>query len=548
LSRQKKVRKGEEQPAIPFSFRPEWVPILFAFFVLALAPRLYGSLTFGANLDGPGTFQVINYDEGGSCRAALGAFKYPTFVGQQIVAIASALGYAPPRTPTGRQWEKSYCQSRPLIVIQRVYSAILGSLTVVLLGLISLMTWPNRAEIAWTACALLALSSFHVAQSHSGTVDASQVFFIYLLVSILTYVVASPRQWSLILSPMALICAVWVKWYVFAVFAYAGVLAQLDFKKRSVRGVAVVVAVVAVGAVALGWDDIMEVISRRRALFWGNETTRFGTGYANIGTWRRWIRNAVNLPVVHIVGLGLPACLFVWTGLKHALADRVRRPLWLAHAPAAVYGAYMLLLGPITYYRYYLPLFPVTVLLASYGFWESGWSRRKLFLILFLIYPALLTLDSEYNYRNDPRREVRPWYAKHSDARLYATYYVVPPKAAKQVRLFNPDSYLRYGNRYLGAADYLILSENWYDTAFPNELNGPIAWRPEWLIKTTPEYALTYRRILSNQDPSLKLEVEFKLKHFMPEFLLHRLFYGSFQLFVGDLRIYRVVAESEPTS
>ena len=67
--------------------------------------------------------------------------------------------------------------------------------------------------------------------------------------------------------------------------------------------------------------------------------------------------------------------------------------------------------------------------------------------------------------------------------------------------------------------------------------------RPQWLIKTKPAHVIAYRRILSGLDPNLQLEEEFNLTHFMPEFLVHRFFYGSFQLFIGDIRIYRIVSK-----
>jgi hypothetical protein len=315
-----------------FRFEPKWALILLGLFALSLAPRLYGGLTFGADLDGPGTFRIVNYDEGGSCRAALGDFTYPTFVGRQVVAIASLLGHGPPDRAFGGQRAKAYCQSRPLIVIQRAYSAVAGALTVVLVGLLGLMMWPRRPEIAWTACALLGLSSFHVAESHSGTVDAPQVFFIYLFTTVLVYGLVSEKKWPLFLSPLFLVGAVWVKWYVFAVFAYAAILPRLNFRRRALSYATVLGGMVALAVLLVGWDSIAEVLGRRgSALIWGNETSRFGSGYGNIGTWRRWIRNSVNLPVVHIVGLGLPACLFVWNGIKHAVGDLENRLPWLAH-------------------------------------------------------------------------------------------------------------------------------------------------------------------------------------------------------------------------
>ena len=107
------------------------------------------------------------------------------------------------------------------------------------------------------------------------------------------------------------------------------------------------------------------------------------------------------------------------------------------------------------------------------------------------------------------------------------------------------EQYLIYGSKYLEAADYLILSENWYDNAFPNELNGPIVWNPEWAIKTRAKHVVAYREILADRNEMLKLEKVLRLQHFMPEFLLHRWLYGTFQLFIGDLRIYSIVKPAD---
>jgi len=102
------------------------------------------------------------------------------------------------------------------------------------------------------------------------------------------------------------------------------------------------------------------------------------------------------------------------------------------------------------------------------------------------------------------------------------------------------EHYIEIGPPYLWSAAYVILSENWYDTAFANELNGPLVRRPEWLIKTRPENVVAFRRILAGRDPNLELVAEFDLFHATPEMWLHHRFYGTFQLFVGDLKIYAV--------
>ena len=522
-----------------FEFRRGWWPVLAGIFVVSLCLRLYGGLTFGFDLDGPGTFKVINFDEGGSCRAVQGGFSYPVFIGHQVVALASMAGRPPADTDTGARAGKRYCQSEELILIQRGYSATAGALTVVLTAMLALMMWPWRPQIAWTVAALLGLSNFHIAQSHWGTADAPQVFFIVLLTAVITYGLVSGKRWPFLLSPLFLIAAIWAKLYAFAIFAYAFVLDRLDLRHSWKRHLTWLVPAALLGALLVLWNlDRLEPAFRR--FIWGGESSRFGSGYAAIGTWRRWIRNAVNLPLVHIVGLGLPAAVFAVLGLRRAIGQTGDRLLWLVHAPAAAYVLHMLLLGPATYYRYYLPLFPTVALLSAYGFWQSRWARRKLWVWLFCLYPLLLTVDSEAVYRNDPRRRLGAWFEEHGRPAFYHSFYVSPPRTARRTALFDMDRYLRGGAAYLGAAGYVILSENWYDTAFANELNGPISWKTDWLIKTKPDHAEAYRRILSGRDPRLRLETEYDVRHFTLEFLLHRRFYGTFQLFVGDLKIFEV--------
>jgi hypothetical protein len=64
---------------------------------------------------------------------------------------------------------------------------------------------------------------------------------------------------------------------------------------------------------------------------------------------------------------------------------------------------------------------------------------------------------------------------------------------------------------------------------------------PERLVKTKPEYVEFYRNTLAGNHPVLELERAIDVQNFMPELLLHKWLYGTFQMFVGDIKIYRVV-------
>jgi len=552
---------------------------LAAIFILALLPRLYSALTLGWGWDGPGSFSLVNFDEGGSCRAALGGFDYTPFVGLQTIGIASALDLAPPDGIAGdHRAVKAYCHSPGHLLVARSYSAVSGALTAVLIALIALVLVPGTPAVAWTAGTLVALSGFHIAESHSGTVDAPSVFFIYLFIALLVYGVARRSAPALWLSPLLFALAVWVKYWAFAVFAFlallplrawrymsdgmsprriaallvatallAGLMSNLEFRqaglfpllaawylvipwRRIRRGMVVVWLLLP----ALVW--LVSQIGPVEHFTSGTATGRFGSSYGAIG-WHKWPRNLLNLPFVLLVGLGLPACLFLPSGMRAVLRGDGDVRAWYCLLPFALFALYMAFVAPVTYYRHYLALLPVAALLAAYGLHATRWGRRPWFVVLFLAWPTLLAWDLVADYHRDPRIALRDWYAAHTGAQVFVSYYVNPP--AGNNLLFKPE-YADGDAAKLHRADYLVLSENWYDTAFANELNGPLTGDLSRLVKTTPAYAEFYRDALAGRHPHLQPEATLPVRNFMPELVLHKRLYGTFQLFVGDLRIFRV--------
>jgi hypothetical protein len=562
-----------------------YVLYLAALFVVALLPRLYGAHMVGWNWDAPGSFTLINFDEGGSCRAALDGFDYSTFIGRQTVAISQWLGHPVAESVRGDpQAVKAYCHSVEHINVARSYAAVSGALTVVVIGIIALLLLPSQPQVAWTASALLALSGFHISESQTGTVDAPSVLFIYLFFAVTIFVLKRRSISALIVSPIFLLAAVWTKYWVFAVFSLLGLLPRrlwsyLGQGLSSARVTLLVFATVIMFAlltnaefavaiwfpvlglyyVLVPWKKIrftliavfilmpfiaylLTQINIISDFTTGNIKSNFGTGYAAIG-WNKWPRNALNIFSILIVGLGLPACLFIPAGIRAIVRDDANARVWLCLAPVAVFGLYMMFIAPVTYYRHYLALIPAAAVVASLGLWTTSLPKKRWFLPLFFIWPALLALDIELDYQRDPRIELRQWYAQHPRDRVFIGYYVSPPPAGmRQSQFFRPE-YAFGDAQTLKQANYLILSENWYDTAFANELNGPLTGAPQRLIKTKPEYVEFYRNTLAGKNPALKLERSIDVQNFMPELLLHKWMYGTFQLFVGDLKIYKVVSK-----
>ncbi|MBW2541508.1 MAG: hypothetical protein JRF15_05390 [Deltaproteobacteria bacterium] len=501
-------------------------------------------------------------------------------MGRQTIAIADLLGRGPePGISGDAKAVKRYCHSADHILIARTYSAVAGALTVVLVAVIALLLSPSQPGIAWTAGALLALSGYHISESHSGTVDAPSVFFIYAFLALMVFSVSRGSRWAIFSSPLLLVPAIWTKYWVFAAFAYVAQIPARAWQyvthgMSSGRVVAVVLAtavlfgmstnsafqatrlypLLALYYTVIPWHRVkkpmvavwllvpvlayaMCQIDIIASYTTGSMTSRFGTGYGAIG-WHKWLRNLVNMPMVLLVGLGLPACLFIPAGIR-ALARRHANPrAWLCLAPLLVFGLFMAFLAPVTYYRHYLALIPVAAILAACGLFSTSWVGRRWFMAFFFVWPALLALDLVLDYHRDPRIELRQWYAQNRAAQVFVSFYVGPPPGNSQ--MFRPE-YAFGDAATLRRAQYLILSENWYDTAYANELNGPVVGDPVRLIKTKPEYVEFYRTALANRHPHLVLEKSIDVQNFMPELLFHRWLYGTFQLFVGDIKIFRVV-------
>ncbi|RLA51462.1 MAG: hypothetical protein DRQ65_07920, partial [Gammaproteobacteria bacterium] len=356
---------------------------LLVLFLLALLPRLYSAQTLGWGWDSPESFTLVNFDEAGSCRAALGGFDYSTFIGRQTIAIANVLGQGPDSGIAGNpRAVKAFCHNANHILIARTYSAVTGALTVVLVAVIALLLVPLQPGIAWTAGALLALSGFHISESHSGTVDAPSVFFIYLFLVVMAFAVSRGSRWGLRCSPLFLVAAIWTKYWVFAVFAYVAyiplwvwryVTSGMGRWRITVIALATMVLFAMLTNSAFQEAQLYPLLAayylvipwrqmqRPMVLVWllvpvlaygvcqidiiasyttGGTSGSFGTSYGAIG-WNKWLRNLVNVPALLLVGLGLPACLFIPAGIRVIARGEGNVRAWLCLTPLLVFVLFM---------------------------------------------------------------------------------------------------------------------------------------------------------------------------------------------------------------
>ncbi len=561
--------------------------MLAAIFLIALLPRLYSAQNVGWDWFTPGGFTPINFDEANTCRRALNGLKgHSPVIGYQTIGISSMLGYPPPQEAEGdAPTAKAYCMSGPHMLVARSFSAVLGAATAVVLSLIALCLSPGRPQVGWTAGILLALSGVHATQSHMATVDAAMTFYTYTF--ILVALVAARTHsliWILLSLSLALLAVFAKKIWPFPLLAYlvflpigvwrwlGGQMNQKDILVLLGGCFTLVALTFNTGFQQTDWWPLLLgmfyiAIPWRRVNPWtapvfllmpvavwaitlsdwwflksftsGSLTSRFGSGFGAIG-WNKFERNLINFPVFFILSLGIPAAMLIPKGCWAVLQRRENWRLWLCFLPVLAWAAYMLFVAPRTTYRHYLPLLPMAALLAAYGYWSLRSASSRILLGLFFTWPALLLMDFQQDFHNDPRRQAAPWYAQHQGAKLFISFYASPPPTHRpRPRLFR-EEYAMEDAAALRQGDFLILSENWYETTQAQELNGLRVNNLERLVKTTPEKALLYRDILAGRHPNLTLEREYTVSNFMPELVLHKKYYGTFQKFVGDLKIYRI--------
>ncbi|MFK8042602.1 hypothetical protein [Congregibacter sp.] len=548
---------------------------------MACAVRVVPALNYGQDWYGEGSFTLVNFDEAGSCRAALDGFDYSPWVGWQTLALAEASGLSVPDGIRGdARAVKAFCHSKSHIAIARLYSTAAGVLTVAALWILAALFFPAKPLVAHVASGLLALSGWHISESMVATVDAASTFFIYAFTCAVVWSIRRGGfRWPLALLLLA--PALWTKYWVFAlaslavliptpsyaalfkgidrsralllILSYAGLFGFVSTPGLSgllkwflpILFYAVVpwsrLRTAAKGFMLLApWlAPVLMQVEIFAAFTSAGAEGRFGTDYGAIG-WHKWLRNPLNIPVVLVMGLGLPGFVMAVSGLMGLWKSTSLDRAWLALLPLLAFVLYMTFLAPVTYYRHYLPLLPLACLLAASGVSHLRPSLHAVSIALLLSWQAVLAADLVTDYHFDPRRDLPKWYAEHEPPRVWASYYVnPPPDTGVGHRLFKP-AFARPGSNRLRQSDTVILSENWYDTAFANELNGPLVNDPARLIKTTPESVAFYRRALRGELPSMVKRAHLKAPNYMPELLLHYALYGSFTQFVGDIVIFEV--------
>jgi len=264
--------------------------------------------------------------------------------------------------------------------------------------------------------------------------------------------------------------------------------------------------------------------------------------------------NLITYPAGVLAGIGLPAFgLAVWASVK-LLGRRLgelrknAKAFWTPRTLIVLYVfAYLLTEFCLRWYldttfiRRVNVFMPAVALLAAYalhrlkagGWWTVG----------VVVWSLGLALVGQSNHWFDNREEMVEWVAKElpPPARVGITAYAFSKnlRELKNVKYYLDDDF-----------DYFILHESFYRRFTARSMTTPFG-TPEccWEIHHCGSLARCedIRPMLMGESDNFRLLKTFRPRDYFPERLLYRHFFGYYETFVGDIRVYeRTEPQTDP--
>jgi hypothetical protein len=183
---------------------------------------------------------------------------------------------------------------------------------------------------------------------------------------------------------------------------------------------------------------------------------------------------------------------------------------------------------------------PFLTVLAAYGLHRTGLARadaRRLRLAV-AGYGLVLCLVGQSNHWFDTRLRARDWLLDHYSTTEWRIGYTEYTRVKG-----SPES----GRFRRGEWDILVTGEPWYGR-FQRSFTTPTPGRlPDCAseIYHSPGAAecTFFQRLLTDQHPHVRQIAHFRTRTLLPERWLYRALFGTFETFLGDVRIYGWTAE-----
>lgn len=430
-----------------------------------------------------------------------------------------------------------------LIMIGRGLATAYALLLIVLVYRITRFLFQDR-NVAWLAALLLAIFDLNVTYSHYGIPAISYVFWSYLTLFLLVKwydVLAQHAAWK------------WPKWWLSVAipFAAAATFAtKFDFIPVLMAALSLLVLVYQkqVGGwkmlgFALGfamlWVCFFALLTAFTLSF---EEVRHSFDYLYRQN-KDVIEQDHHLlynPFLYLMAIIAGSSLPVFVAAVYGKLDLVRTRKHQASIFAFVFFLIFLALEfgvrwniDTPFVRRVNIFLPAIAILGAYGgmAFAGKWGKKaKLIIGLIIAYTLAITLCGQYNAWNDTRYRARTYLnTQHPTAKVCYSYYVRIPGM--------PTPYLKK------EADLLLLHETYYGRYW-KYFASPFQYPPECCEEvyhciSGEAECLFYQNLLAGNDKEFELLKIIPTLEVMPERLFYKYLFGSYETFLGDVRIYR---------
>lgn len=429
-----------------------------------------------------------------------------------------------------------------LVMIARGLSTLYALLLILLVFFLIQHLFHDRT-IAWLAALFLAIFDLNVTHSHYGIPAVSYVFWNYLTVFLLIKWLSGLKEeknwtnWGYLLVVSFTIAMAFASKFDFIPMMMGGlVLALAVFQKklRIIKAIALAVSFVllfvfAFGIITAFTLSFEEVKHSFNFLYKGNKDV--------IGLDNHLLYNPFLYFMAVLGGTGLPALLVGGYGLYFLYKRRKSSAIPLGLVILMVFLALEFLVRwnlDTPFVRRANIFIPMVAILASYGLVYLS-KRLKRFpwlpIVFALLYSLVLTLVSQSNFWNDTRYRAKTFLEReeHKGKKFCYSPYVNFPGM--------PKSYIKK------ESDLVLLHETYYGRYW-KYFTTPFRYPPKCCEEVYHcfggvEECLWYQDMLNATDEEFELLKTIPTLEIMPERMLYKRLFGSYETFLGDIRIYQ---------
>lgn len=249
---------------------------------------------------------------------------------------------------------------------------------------------------------------------------------------------------------------------------------------------------------------------------------------------QHWLHNPLLYLLAVVAGIGVPASVLATLYVGRTITRNFKKPdIKLIILLAFVLLEFTVLWAMDTpFVRRANVFLPICAMAAAAGLYRFIGAPAGAKMVAIFAYTLLLTLISQSNFWNDTRYQARDFIQQQQmvdKAIHYGPYALAKgmPRREKTVPI--------------AEAEILILQESFYGRYwkyFTTPFKRPVCCEEVYHC-LSEEICLEYQGLLSGQDPRFEQIKLFPTREYLPERLLFKRLFGTYESFLGDTRIFQ---------